>query len=901
MRPPTEVPGILAPDSDIPVVKLTPPAAPPAEVQRSSLCEQVSGAGAARLILISAPAGFGKTTAMAQVGEHLHTLGAEAVWLTLSSAENDAVRFLKCLNAAVLASGAAAPAFGPSFDAMTWLSTRSSRFALFLDNFETLREPAALALVRSIVERLPRGGQVVIGSRHSQPDLGLARLRAHGQLLEIGTNALRFTRDETDQYFRLRQQSALSSDAVNQLFQKTEGWITALWLASFSIDHPKTGSDFIQRFSGSTRTVADFLTEDVLEHQSPAVREFLMRTSILRYLEASLCQALVPGADAEGTLRMLDEQNLFLVSLADKNDTYRYHSLFADFLRARLEREHPGEVQRLHLAAAAWYEAHKRPVPAIDHAIDGGDHPYALALLERHAQRFLQEGRMRLLARWFRAMPPDAMRDHPVLRALSVWASLFTHGPWQAASELEQSGCIASTDPEVLAHVNAQRPLLLAMQDRYDEANVVGKVNLAGLPSCNAFADSVLRNAMANVFTVMGESQDAQRLIDSARSVGGNGDGDNTFARMYAESLEGMLDLQGGRLRQATARFRMSVNATRTATYNYTSGNAWAGVLYASVLYEANDFEGADHLVSVYLPLACDVGLPDHMISGHMIRARIAFYRGEVVKAFETLTALEYIGHQRQLPRVVANAKLERSRLLLLQGNSQASKEELDRADDPAVWERARQQRLPANELDYLSLARIRWEIHFGDARATLPQLEQQIAEATEQSRQRRALGLRVLQSLALQHSGDPAAAAEAMAGVVRQACPDGFMRLIVDEGELVGRLVHRLDAVLQEMPARRSDPIMMEYRQRLLDAFGPIAAESSAPAEGERLMEPLTRKEIQVLQLAANGCSNSAMAEQLSLSDSTVRTHLRNINNKLYAHSRSEAVAIARRLGVIR
>jgi LuxR family maltose regulon positive regulatory protein len=235
-----------------------------------------------------------------------------------------------------------------------------------------------------------------------------------------------------------------------------------------------------------------------------------------------------------------------------------------------------------------------------------------------------------------------------------------------------------------------------------------------------------------------------------------------------------------------------------------------------------------------------------------------------------------------------------------LQGRAQASKEELDRADDPVVWERVRRQRLAANEVDYMALARLRWDIHFGDVRAALRPLEREIHDAAAQSRQRRLLRLRVLQGLALQRSGDPPAALDAIAAVVRQAAPEGFMCVIADEGLDVGRLVRRFHAVLQELPARRSDAALMEYLERLLRAFGPIPEE--APADtAHRLMEPLTRKEIKVLQLVAEGCSNLAMADRLGLSESTVRTHLRSINSKLNARSRAEAVAIARRLAVIR
>jgi len=874
--------------------KLTAPSPVATQVIRKALCNKVCAADAARLILVQAPAGFGKTTAMLQFRARLEAQGAATAWLTLDHSDNDAARFLKCFSLAVRNLSPEELIEESLTETADSLLTRNSPFAIFLDNFEVIDEAAIFALLRPIIERLPRGGRIVVGSR-TAPKLGLARLRGLGLLLEIDADNVRFSLDETQQYFRLRSLPGLPGESVSRLHSKTEGWITGLWLASMSIERQGPGGDFVERFSGSSRTIADYLTEEVLTYQPEELRQFLFQTSILRHLNASLCQALVPNCDAERMLRKLDEQNLFLTSIPGEERTYRYHSLFADYLQTHLLIEKPEEVARLHLLAARWYESRMRPVPAIDHAIEGGDYRYALSLLAPQAQGLLEEGRMRLLSRWFSAIPAADLRASPLLEAQSVWATIFTHGPWQAAEELERSGCIVSKDPQVAAHVSALKPLILAMQDRYDEARAVGPASLARLPTSDAFADSVLCNTMGGVFTITGEDREARRMIDDARRLHGDG----TFNRMYAESLEGMLDLQGGRLQAATAKFRIAVQASRAASYS--RGNGWAGVLYAAILYEINDLDGAERLMNAYLPLVCDVVLPDHIISGHAIQTRIEFDRGDVEKAFETLTGLEYLGHRSRLPRIVASAKLERSRLFLLKGNSQASMEELERAADSTVWERLERQRLPAHEIEYFKLGRIRWDIHFGDAGATLPLLECELNKAVSQSRHFRALRLRVLQSLALQRSGEPSAAIETLAGVLRQASREGFVRLIVDEGEYVGRLVCRFYAMLEEMPAKRSDPVLIHYVRRLINAFGLAPAGPLGTSDDDRLMEPLTQKEIQVLQLVADGNSNSAISEKLAISDSTVRTHLRRVNNKLNAGSRAEAAAIGRRLDVIR
>ncbi|TWC63137.1 LuxR family maltose regulon positive regulatory protein [Pseudomonas sp. SJZ103] len=882
--------------SMVPTAKIVPPTGPTIEVQRSALHDRYTVTRNPSLVLVHAPAGFGKTTVMLQLNRHLQLQNIDTAWLTLDRADNDVSRFVACLEASVSGWLTRSANSLSSMDISEFLSSRPAPFAVFLDDFEIIHAPAVLAIVRSLIEALPLGGQIIVGSR-IQPDIGVARLRARGRLLELGPNALRFNLDETGEYFQLRQQTALPKESLKRLHGKTEGWIAALWLASLSMERSGVNSDFVERFSITDQAIADFLADDVLAHQPSAVREFLLRTSILRYLEPSLCDILVPGSNSESLLKTLESQNIFLSSIANKEHSYRYHSLFSSFLRTRLRAEHAGDVQQLHLKAAHWYEQNSRFASAIDHAIKGNDAGYALRLLNEYAQNFLEEGRMRLLARWFNAIPEDALSTYPVLQATAVWAVLFTSGPVAAHAMLTHSGCGGSDDPMVLAHVNAQLPLFLAMEDRYGEALAVGRESLARLPSCSRFADSVLRNAMANVFTVSGDSAEARRLIDSARRI----DGESMFTRMYAESQEGLLNLMAGRLQQATACFRMALSATGTMTSNLTSGNAWAGLLYACALYESNDFDGAEQLVNVYLPSACDVGLPDHMYLGHMIRARIAFSRGDVSTAFGSLTELEYLGHYRHLPRIVSSAKLERGRLLLLQGNAQASKEELDRAIDSPVGGCLSHQRLLANEINALSLARIRWDIHFGDAFAALSRLDHELIEALREGRHLRVIKLRVLKSLALQRTGDAAEAVKAIAELIRTIAAEGIIQVIAEEGEQMYRIVHRYKVVLEEMPMKSSDQRLLSYLQVLISAFGSSSLPSEQPTSLDALMEPLTRKELHVLQLTADGCSNATMADKLNLSDSTVRTHLRNISSKLNAHSRAEAVATARRLSLIR
>lgn len=889
--------------------KLVPPHPSGPQVLRQSVIDQVCAPQGAKLVLMRAPAGFGKTTAMLQCQSRAQAMAIATGWLTLDRSDNDASRFLAGLAHSVTAIIGEDPS-GPGLNGrcrttgdlalqlISCLSRLDDPFAIFLDDFETVREASVLGWLRELVDRLPPQARLVVASR-SLPDLRLGRLRARGQLLEIDATRLRFSLEETAAFFGSPPRGPLSFEDLSKLHAKTEGWVAALWLASRALEHSKSPSEFIERFSGTEQAVADYLAEDVLERQPPSIRAFLLRTSVLRHLEAPLCDALMPGVDSRQVLKRLQSADVLLVPLGHEASTFRYHSLFAHFLQAQLRRELPQELTQLHAEASRWYEAQGRPVPAIDHALEGRDIEHAVRLLSQHAPRLLAQGRMRLLSRWFSVVPSSALGDHPELQLIHIWSVCFTRGPWEAMDLLSRSGLIGSNDVRTVPHVRALQPCLLAMMDRYEEAYAAGIASLDQGASAVPFADSVYANAMATIAAVIGRSDQARRLVDAARR--GQGSGASEFNMMYSETAEGMIDLQEARLRQATARFRMAVTANRTGDYSHTEGNAWAGVPYALSVYEGNELDQSAHLLHVYLPVACDVRLPDHVILGYITLSRIAFLRGDVDHALQLLTELEYVGHKGRLPRVAAGAKLERARLQLLQGHYGAASEELDRTADAGLWKRVDSLRFLANDLEYLDLARLRWELHAGDPRTAAISLASAAQGAEEASRFRRALKLRVLQAAALQRAGDPTAAA-VVAGALKVLCGQGFVRLVLDEGEIVGPVLHSLNASLQSSPALHDDPVFVDYVQHLA-SICPASGKSTATSEATGaaiLLDPLTRKEIRVLQLLAEGYSNGAMAEKLFVSDSTVRTHLRNINTKLNAHSRTQAVAAARRLGVI-
>lgn len=873
--------------------KLSPPSAAANQVRRESICAEVAASRAARLVLVRAPAGFGKTTTLVQCCDDLHAQGVRTAWLTLDAADNEPARFLRALGEALGALGAAiADKSSPEamLRALDEVAAGGESFALFLDDFEAIHDAVVLSIVRELIDYLPRQGQIFVGSRVT-PDLGTARMRARGQLVDITVDELRFSLAETQAFLARGGTAPWSAEAAERLHDRTEGWVAALWLASVALERHPAPQEFVERFSGSSGLVADYLAEDVLNAHPAEVRRFLLRSSILHRLEPEICDDVLKDDGGAQALAHVAASGLFLLSTHD-GQHYRYHSLFASFLRGQLVREMPSDIPRLHLAASTWHAERGHAVEAIEHALEGGHHERAIVLLDAHVDALLRSDRMRLLARWFSALPRDEVLRRPALCMAWVWATCLTSGPWDAMRLLDQSGWTVD-DPDCRAHVLALRPLMLGMMDRHEEAFELGRSHLDSLPTGNAFADSALATTMAHTFLVMGLYPESHRLLETARMAQGGPSA--RFNRMYSETVEGILDLEAAQLRKATARFRLAVHATEGAHSSATGGNAYAGIQYAGVLFEAGDFVQAERLLNVYVPMARNVGLRDQMIMGYVMLARMAFERRQLDRAWDLLGRLEQAGHERRLPRLCASASLERAHLLELAGDADAARDELDQTTRSGLWERIARLRLPAHDVEDLELGWARWHLAFGDALEAREAIARGAKRAQDNRKQRRALKFGVLEAMALQRCGQQPEALDAFAGIVSQVAAQGFVRLLLDEGEPVRQLAMRLQ-VRQEADGSVVDPIENEY----LDMIATTRATSAAPVGEAAEPEKLTRKETRMLKLLADGHSNSELARQLFVSDSTVRTHLRNINQKLNAANRTQAVAIARRLGLI-
>jgi len=897
-------PGVLA-------SKLMPPMPPPALVARSRIAERIAATPAARLVLVQGPAGFGKSTAMRQYYADAQAAGLAVSWLRLDSADNDVDRFLAHLAPALARLDADAAPAPVTLDCVHQVADYEAPFVLFIDEFELLDNPVVIALVRQMMDAAPGHGQFVVGSR-KVPDLGLGRLRARNLLVEIGPADLRFALDETVELVRTRHRLPLSDDDLGQLQRCTEGWPAALHLASLSLASCQDRSGFVARFSGSNADITDYLAEDILARQPQSVRQFLLQTSVLDELCAPLCDAVCGRDDSAAMLAQLEQANLFITPLDSQRQWYRYHSLFSEFLHAQLQRQQFGALAPLHLAASAWYEAQARPVPAIEHALAASDVGRALALLAVHADPLIAHGRFGMLRLWFAALPDKALQPHPQLRISYAWVLSSTHNPAKAMAileDIEQAAAPATLDNATRASVPAMRSLVHMMLDAPQACLDATGQDWPGMAADAPTAHATNAFFRAICLSTLDRFDEAIHTLDSARrshaSVG------HVLGLALAERVHGAIEISQGRLGAATQRLQRALGAIAAQGAHPLGLGATVGVMLATALYERDELVEAERLLREYLSVANEAATPDLLICGHVTLARIVAIAGDQAGALALLADLEHLGHQWSLPRLVASAWLERARFAIAAQDYEAARDYLRYANNREVWLPFARFTMHANDLDTPSIGRLRLCIRSGEAAAVLPELRQRLREAEQKRRQRRALKLRILLAEALELTGQPSLAVRTLSDALRMAAPEGFVRTFAEEsGTIAGRLLAMHQAGVGGDP---DAAVPLAFVARILQAMGQAVAGGEAhekekekeAADSPQLHQAIaqtgiTNREIRVLQLLAKGYTNAQIAQQLFVAHSTVNAHLRNINQKLEVHNRTQAVARARELRLV-
>ena len=924
-RSPTADPSVAAPPGAavsgqdvLLATKLHVPGPPPGFVPRQRLVETL-GEGLARgRVLVCAPAGFGKTALLA---DWARGGGHPVAWLGLDGGDSDPARFWRHAVAALdrarpgLAGRVGPPPPGSLAGLVTALINELAadpgpdEVLLVLDDYHLVGSGPVHESVAFLLENLPPGLRVVVSSR-ADPPLPLARLRARGQLAELRAADLRFTGEEAAALLGEAAGPGLPAAAAAALVARTEGWAAGLQLAGLSLRGHADPAGFVAAFSGSHRFVLDYLADEVLDGQPGQVRAFLLETSVLERLSAELCDAVTGRAGSQAMLAGVERAGLFLVPLDEVRGWWRYHHLFADLLRARLQAEQPGRVPTLHRAAAAWCEEHDLADDAVRHALAAGDAAWAARLVERHVETLLGRSEGVTLRRWLSALPAESARDRPRLCLAQAYGAAqgFQLEALEALLEDAERGFAVSGDEpyhdpagrpaSVLANVPAGIAFLRASLARLrGDAALAARYNrqaLAQLGEDEWLMRSFVRWNEAAADWLDGRPGPAERglaeVLAERRAVGALFAG---FLPMRVWYDLGEVQRAQGNLDAALATCRQALDTFGESSQKALTGPAHVGL--AQVLYERNELTAALDHATRGVTLCRQLAFTPALATGLAVVARIRHAQGDAAGALAAMGEAGQAGLSPQVITLFNPVPSQRARLLLAQGDVHAAARWTTAAglgpDDGPDYPR---------EPAYLVLARVLLAQHDPGPACTL--LQRLLDAAASQDRAGSVIEIQALRALALAARGDHAGALGALTEALTLARRHGYIRVFADEGAPMRALLTQLAAARpgQQHAARRIDP---RYLAALLRACGPAGAvppRIRAAAAPPGLIEPLTGRELEVLRLLAAGKSNQRIAHDLVVALDTVKKHVTHVLGKLGAANRTEAVARARDLGLI-
>src|SRR5690349_3513672 len=903
--------------------KLQVPRSRPGLVPRRRLADRLEEGLNRGLVLVAAPAGYGKSVLLS---EWVRGMTGPVAWLSLDAGDNDPVRFWRHVLAALdlarpgiaeRVSPLAGPPALPAYDALVsaLINDVAAEPAerdqpdvlLVLDDYHLISSDSVQASVRFLLAHRPPRLRVVLASR-SDPPLGLARYRGRGELGEVRAADLRFNVEEAAEL--LRQVSAdLDLSIAAALAERTEGWAVGLQLAALSLRTQPDVARFVAAFTGSHRYVLDYLTEEVLSRQRPDLRTFLLETSVLERLSGPLCDAVTGRDDGQDLLEEVDRSGLFVVQLDDVRGWWRYHHLFADLLRTRLEQD-PEHARRLHRNAAGWYERQELPDEAIRHALAADEKEWAARLVEEHFDTvFNLRGEQATIQAWLPALLEDLVRSRPRLllaqaQMASMRGDLATMEPLLEAAErvidrADKEPFQPSTGPEGSLLVNARAMLALqrsyAAQLRGDAAATAALTREAmeQLGENELMLSSAVQGFQAMAEWLHGRLAAAAEAFEA--SIGWwRREGQVTTAWGYY--CLARLHRGQGRLDAAAATCERALEAAGQPGPRLRPAAGPAVVGLGEVAYQRDDLDRALEYVNQGITLCRRFVHTPPLAAGLVTLAWIREAAGDRREARDAMAEAESAsaGPSGLLNPVPA----QRARLLLAQGDVAGVAQwvgdcGLDPGDQPNY----------PNEPGHLVLARLL--LARGDAAAAGALLDRLDAAAARQQRTGSVIEIRAIRAMAFAALGDEAGATAALTSALELGWPQGYIRVFTDEGPAMAAVLGMLIAA--QRSDQRAARIPLTCLARLQRAFGdgqpaggPAGGRAAADPRVPRLIEQLTSRELEVLAMLAAGWSNQGIASYLVISLDTVKKHVSHLMGKLGAANRTEAVARGRELGLI-
>src|SRR5215203_4882132 len=732
----------------------------------------------------------------------------------------------------------------------------------------------------------------------------LAKLRARDQVTEIRAAELRFTTEEATAFLKGVMGLTLSAADVATLEEVTEGWIAALQLAALSMRDREDVSGFVETFSGSNRHVLDFLTEEVLERQPEGVREFLLNTSVLERMSAPLCDALTSRNDGQQMLERLEHDNLFVIALDDERLWYRYHHLFADVLRSRLQREHPERIRELHRQAAAWYERNDWTSEAVRHALVAQEHDRAADLVEHVARKMWNRGQVMTLLGWLEALPEETKRRRPQL-LLQYSAALLWAGRLDDVEplvlEIERAVGVSGEGRDEDLRTSADEPLrqiLLGgvaatrswrayLKGEPHDAIALARRALALLPEKDLELRTFAAYRLSEAYRTADDLEAATAAFAETAELGR--DAGHDYLVLKAMSRQAELQMARGRLRSADHVLQRTLRSAVEQGGDSLPATGEVQVIIGELLYEWNDLEAAAPRLKEGIRLAERMGQFETLVDGYVALSRAEMAQDNTERALESAREANSLAQRSGAGEAIVEAAAWNVRLHAARNDLTAAVLELERtAGVPAVS--------VSMVRETEQIARARLTVAQGEHEEAVRLLDGLRQSAEAAGRTGELIEILTLEALTLWERSKREQAVGTLTRAFTLAEPEGYLRTFVDEGAAMGEL---LSATLEARQRGHPDAtrIPASYLAKLLAIH---AQESATPGAGERLSEPLSERELEVLALVASGKSNLEIASSLFVSLSTVKTHINNLYRKLGARSRTQAIARARDLDLI-
>ena len=856
-----------------------------------------------KLTLISAPAGFGKTTL---VSEWITDCGRPTAWLSLDEGDNDPTQFLIYLVAALQT---IVPNIGegvlgvmqspqpPSIESilttlLNEITTNPDNFVLVLDDYHLTDSKAVDNALTFLLKHLPPQMHLVITTRED-PQLPLARLRSHDQLTELRVADLRFTSSEAAEFINQIMGLNLSAEDIAALEARTEGWIAGLQLAAISMQGHQDTTNFIKSFTGTHHFVLDYLVEEVLYQQPENIQKFLLQTSILDRLCGPLCDAVLldSSASSQETLEYLERANLFLIPLDSERRWYRYHHLFADLLRHRLGQSYtPEEIAQYHICASEWFEYNGDIGEAFHHAVAVADFERAARLLESSWLSMDETFQSGTWLGWANQLPLNVRRLRPVLLTQIGWSYMDAGNVMLSESSLRDAENSLKRPREELVIVEAEqfrtlpariifaRAYNAQTQNRFDDVVRYVETALDIIPHEDQYMQAQASSILSTTYWASGELDKSFELmsnwVNAAQQAG------NIVFAVAASFGKADILITQGRLRDAMQVYQtaLSLAAEHGAEQHTAHHHLGLGLLH----HEMGEDEPAAHHLQKAFELGRQTTIVDWMYRKSLAQAYLKESEGDLRSALELLNDAQRFYVRTPIPNLrpveAMQARIHIKQNHLNKAQAWAHQSGLSLQDKPIFL----------NEFGYLTFARIMLAENQNDQhfQTMLQMLESLLKQAESQNRLRSRIDILITQALAFS-AKDSAKALAALEQALTLAEPEGYLRLFVDEGKPMAELLSKFKSSK-----------LQQYANRILAALTPSIHPSSFSLQP--LIDPLSDRELEVLRLIAQGLSNQEITQKLVVALSTVKGHNLRIFAKLQAKSRTEAVARARELGLL-